>query len=354
MTASMHYPRDGQLREEHLVVDMHCHMVVPAAEDLARPHLPATPETAQRFQSADTRAVSKAMAAACRVQLVDVDVRLPDMDAAGIDVQVVSPAPGHYCYWAEEDLGREIARTVNDGLAAAVARHPDRMIALGTVPMQSSRVAIEELRRCMRDLGMRGVELSTNIAGRELADARFRPFLAAAEELGAVLFLHPTGFTQGDRLAAYHLNNVVGNPLDTTVALSHLIYSGVLDLHPDLKICVAHGGGMMPAYAGRFDHAYRVRHDCNAHCQHEPSHYLRKMYFDTVVFDPDQLAWLAKKYGASQLLLGTDYPYDMAETSPLRLLDQAGLSDADRSAISGGNAQRLFGLASSARVQPSL
>lgn len=320
-------------------------MVVPAAEALARAHAPAAPETAQRFQSAETREVSRTMAAGCRVQLTEPEARLKDMDAMGVDVQVISPAPGHYAYWAEDDLARELSRTVNDSLAETAARFPSRMLALGTVPMQSPRLAIEELERCVGQLGMRGVEISTNIGGEELADPKFHPFLAAVQELGAILFLHPTGFTQGDRLAAYHLNNIIGNPLDTTVALAHLIYGGVLDTYPDLKICVAHGGGMMPAYAGRFDHAFHARSDCHAHCRHEPSHYLRRMFFDTVVFDPEQVESLVRRYGASQVLLGTDYPYDMGDGQPLGLLARTKLDPQARAAIAGGNAARLLGLA---------
>lgn len=326
-----------------LVVDMHCHMVVPAAEALARPRLPEEPETAQRYQSAETRQVSRAMAAACRVQLTDADARLADMDAMGVDVQVLSPAPGHYAYWADPELGRSLSRLVNDTLAEQAARHPSRMVALGTVPLQHPALAVEELHRCVQELGMRGVQISTNVAGAELADQRFHPFLAAAQELGAVLFLHPTGFTQGDRLSAHHLNNIIGNPLDTTVALAHLIYSGTLDRYDRLKLCVAHGGGMLPAYAGRFDHAHRVRSDC-MHCQHSPGHYLRRMFFDTVVFDPQQLEWLASRYGATQLVLGTDYPYDMGETAPLDLLARTGLLADERRAIAGLNAARLLGL----------
>lgn len=337
-------PQSRSSRGEYpLVIDMHCHMVVPEAEALARPHLPAEPETAQRYQSAETREVSRAMAAACRLQLTDVERRLADMDAMGIDIQVVSPAPGHYAYWAEPDLGRTLARTVNDALAREVARHPRRMLALGTVPLQAPELAVLELKRCMQDLGMKGVEISTNVAGIELADPRFHPFLEAAQDLGALLFLHPTGFTQGDRLAASHLNNIVGNPLDTTVALSHLIFSGTLDRVPGLKLCIAHGGGFLPSYAGRFDHAHRLRSDCR-HCRHPPSHYLRRMYFDTVVFEPDQLEALARRYGAGQLLLGTDYPYDMGEPDPLQLLGRSGLTPDERQSIAGTNAARLLGL----------
>jgi len=327
-----------------VTIDMHCHMIVPAAEELARPHRPAEPDVAQRFQSAQTGRISAAMAAACRTQLLDIGNRIPDMDAAGIDIQVISPAPGHYAYWAGDELGREIARTVNDGLADVAASHPKRVRALGTVPMQSPDLAVEELRRCVRKLGMAGVEISTNVRGEELSHPRFRPFFHAAQELGALLFMHPSGFTHGDRLAAYHLNNVIGNPLDSTVALAHMIFGGVLDCYPGLKLCVAHGGGMLPSYAGRFDHAFHARADCREHCKHPPSYYLRKMYFDTVVFDPDQLEWLVRKYGASQILLGTDYPYDMAEPRPLELLQRAKLTETERADIAGLNAANLLGI----------
>jgi aminocarboxymuconate-semialdehyde decarboxylase len=188
------------------------------------------------------------------------------------------------------------------------------------------------------------VEISTHVGDSELADPKFRPFFAAAEELGAVVFLHPTGFTQGQRLANYHLNNVIGNPLDTTVALAHLIYGGVLDAHPGLKLCVAHGGGTIAAYPGRFDHAWRERHDCSAHCSHEPSHYLRRMFFDTIVYDPVQLRALADQWGARQLVLGTDYPYDMAEPDPVGLVHRAALGAEDTAGVLGGNAARLLGL----------
>lgn len=343
-TASSMVPRSARERCGPLVVDLHCHMIVEAAERLAGPHKPVLPEPAQRFASAATRAASAAMTAAIHTEIRTTDLRLKDMDEAGIDIQVISPAPGHYCYWATEELGRELSRTVNDALAEAAAAHPGRLLALGTVPLQSPLAAVDELHRCVRDLGMRGVELSTNVGGIELADARFRPFFAAAEELGAVLFLHPTGFTQGERLSAYHLNNVIGNPLDTTLALSHLIYGGVLDRHPGLKLCVAHGGGMMAAYPGRFDHAWRTRVDCHAHCRHEPSHYLRQMYFDTLVHDPLQLKHLAQRWGSSQIVMGTDYPYDMGDTDPVDFVHRSGLSKAETAQVLGLNAARLLGL----------
>jgi aminocarboxymuconate-semialdehyde decarboxylase len=331
------------LKDRPLVVDFHCHMVVPAAEALAKPHQPAVPEPAHRYSSSETRKVNLAMLERIRQQLTSVERRLDDMDAAGIDIQVLSPSPGHYCYWAEEELAHEIARSVNDALCEVAASNNNRMVALGTLPMQSPRLAVQELRRCVQELGMRGVEISTNVEGTELADPRFEPVLAAAEELGAIVFLHPAGFTQGQRLADFHLNNVIGNPLETTVALSHLIFGGSLDRMPGLKLVLAHGGGTLGAYSGRFDHAHHSRMDC-AHCKRPPSHYLRQMYFDSVVFDPAELQHLVGKFGADHLLAGTDYPYDMAEPDLLGFIDRSGLSADDAAAVLGRNAAQLLGL----------
>lgn len=331
-------PRERQ----SVVIDMHCHMLVPEAEQAARPHQPAVPDSAQRYASPESRQVSIDMLGRIRERITDVRRRLSEMDAAGVDIQVLSPSPS-YCYWADEELGRELSRTVNNRLAEVVQSHPGRFMALGMVPLQWPQLAVEELRRCMRELGMRGVEISSNVNGQELADPKFHPFFAAAEELGAVVFVHPSGFSQGERLASYHLNNLIGNPLDSTVALAHLIFSGTLDKFPGLKLLIAHGGSMLPAYSGRFDHAWHARGDCR-HCQHPPSHYLRRTYFDTVVFDPDQLRYLASKHGASQLIAGTDYPYDMEETQLVDFVHRAGLNEADTQAILGLNAARLLGI----------
>ena len=326
-----------------LVIDMHCHMLVAQAEAAAQPHRPKVPEPTQRFSSPESRQVSGEMLARIRERITGVARRLAEMDAAGIDIQVISPAPNHYCYWADEELGLALARSVNDHLAGVAASHPERLMAFATVPMQSPRSAVAELQRCVRELGMRGVEISSNVNGEELADPRFHPFFAAAEELGVVVFIHPSGFTGGERLSHYHLNNVIGNPLDTTVALSHLIFSGTLDRFSGLKLLLAHGGGWMPAYSGRFDHAHHARGDCR-HCQHPPSHYLRRTFFDTVVFDPEQLRYLVRRFGASQLLAGTDFPYDMEEGELIDFVHRAGLTETETWDILGMNAARLLGI----------
>lgn len=330
-------------RVESLVVDIHCHMLVPEADELAQPHRPDLAESSQRFASPQSRRVSAELMGRIRARMTSVQQRLADMDAMGIDVQVVSPAPSHYCYWAEEELARSLSRMVNDRLAEVAHTHPNRFVAFGTVPLQSPAAAIEEMRRCVAALDMRGFEIGTNVAGQELADPKFESFFAAAQDLGVVLFMHPSGFTEGARLSGFHLNNLIGNPLDSTVAISQLIFRGVLDHYPALKLVVAHGGGTMPAYSGRFDHAYHARADCRC-CEHPPSHYLQKMFFDTVVFEPSQLEYLVQRFGAGQLLAGTDYPYDMCEAELVDFVHRTQLQDDELKAILGLNAARLLGL----------
>jgi aminocarboxymuconate-semialdehyde decarboxylase len=196
----------------------------------------------------------------------------------------------------------------------------------------------------VRSLGLKGFELGTNVAGADLDDPRFAPVFAAAEELGALIFLHPMGFTHGERLTQHYLNNVIGNPLETTIAVSHLIFGGVLDRHPGLKICLAHGGGYLAAYSGRMDHAYRERSDCRG-CRRMPSEYLRDLHYDTVVFDRDQLEYLVARYGPDRILLGSDHPFDMGDPDPVGIVAALrNLDPDDLSKILGGNAARLLSL----------
>jgi len=219
----------------------------------------------------------------------------------------------------------------------------DRLIGMGTVPLQNVEMAVAEMKRCVRELDLRGIEISSNVNGKDFHAEEFRPFFAAAEELGILLFLHPLGFTHANRMSEYYFNNLIGNPLESTLAIGHLIFGGVLDRFPGLKICVAHGGGYMPGYWGRMDHGWRARGDCSEHCQHVPSSYLRKLWLDTLVFDPDQLDSLVRTHGADKLCLGTDYPFDMSEPDPVGF--HARLDDADQAKILGQNAADLLGLA---------
>ncbi len=325
------------------IVDIHCHMSVPEAAALMKPLFRPEMEPALGFNSPASIEVNHRQHAAIAPLLATAEAKLADMDRLGVDVQVLSPAPAQYYYWAEPEPARQAARMINDRIAETVTGHPDRFAGLGTVPMQEPGMAVAELRRCMGELGLKGVEISTSVSGAELSEERFRPFFAAAEELSAFVFMHPMGFSHGERLNQHYLNNVIGNPLDTTVAVSHLIFGGVLDAHPGLRICLAHGGAYLAAYSGRMDHAYRTRSDCRC-CRRLPSSYLKDLWYDTVVFDPDQLRTLVARYGAERILMGSDYPFDMGDPDPVGFVRSAGLGEATEDMILGGNAIALLGL----------
>lgn len=329
-----------------LTIDMHCHAQVLAAEDLVKDVFSIDLEPFIAFASEASREVNRQQMDVILPKMTSVDLRLEEMDRMGVDMQVVAPSPFQYCYWTEPELGREVARTVNDGLAEMAASNPERLVALGSVPLQAPDLAVAELDRCVKELGMKGVEISTNVAGKELTRSGLDRFFARAEELDVVIFIHPHGFTDARRLSDHYFNNVIGNPMDSTIAVSHLIFDGVLERYPGLKICVAHGGGFLAAYSARMDHAYHARSDCRREISAPPTTYLRKLYFDTVVFSADQLSYLIEQYGADHIVLGTDFPYDMGESDPVGHVGRVdGLSEADRAAIQGGNAARLLKLA---------
>ncbi len=332
-------------RTRTLTVDLHCHMYVPSAADAVAGAFDMETDGLHRFSNDATRQVNARQAETIHEQLTNVERRLADMDRMGVDVQAVSPVPLQYYHALPPDLGRTATRLINDEIADVASAHPDRFVGLGGLPMQDPQMAVAELERVMGDLGFKGIELCTNVNGEELSDERFRSVFARAEELGALIFLHPNGFSDGARLSDHYFINVIGNPLDSTVAVSHLIFGGVLDRFPGLKICVAHGGGFLPAYSGRFDHAHAAREDCRRCIEKPPGHYLRRLYFDTVVFTEHQLEYLAGLYGSDKLVLGTDYPFDMGMVDPVGFVEgAAALTDADKEAIVGGNAARLLGI----------
>ena len=328
-----------------LTVDIHCHVMSKRANEFMADVIGEPNMDFANFGSQATRDANAQQFKEISPKLTDVQVRLADMDKMGIDIQAISPSPAHYYYAAEPERGRDAARMVNDDLAEIVGNHPDRFVAMGTVPLQNTEMAIAEMERCVREMDMRGIEVSTNVNGAELADKRLDPFWARAEELGIVIFLHPAGFSDRDRFFDHHLNNVIGNPLDTTTALSHLIFEGTLERYPGLKICAAHGGGFIGAYSARWDHAYHARADCRQHISSPPTSFLKNLYFDTMVFEPDQLKYLIDKWGADHIVLGTDYPFDMGYYEPLSLIESVnGISDDDKAALGGLNAAKLLNI----------
>ena len=327
------------------VVDVHCHYLNPVVNQKTAHLNAAQYDPTVIFANDLTNETNVKQMKDRAPKLMGIDVRLKDMDRMGVDIQAVAPAPYHYFYFTEPAYGAELAREVNEGIANVVAQHPDRFVGMGSVPLQNAELAVKELEYCVKKLGLRGVEINTNVNGLNLTDPSLglEKFFAKANELGIVIFMHPLGYTQGDRLRNHYFNNVIGNPLETTVAVSHLIFDGVVARHPKIKFLAAHGGGFLAHYWARMDHAWRARPDTRTVIKKKPSSYLEKFYFDSITFDPRMLKQLIDRYGADHVMLGTDYPYDMGEDDPRGLIAGVNrLSAADRHLIEGGNAMKLF------------
>jgi aminocarboxymuconate-semialdehyde decarboxylase len=327
------------------VIDTHAHLLVPEANALAGGHPREAADAAAELASFSAPSVAANQAQLRRVwpQLTAVERRLADLDAVGVDVQVVGPMPMHR-YWAEPVLAARLTALTNEAVAAHCAAGAGRLYGLGTLPLQHPDLAVRALERAMSELGLKGVSVSTNVDGRELADAAFEPVWEAAAGLGAVVFIHPWGCSLGGRLGAHFLGNTFGQPAETALALSHLIFAGTLDRHPGLRLLAAHGGGFLPTYIGRSDHAWSQRADARG-CARPPSSYLRRIWYDALVYTPQALRHLVEVAGSDKVVLGTDYPFDMGVTDPVERATAAGLPAADLTAILSGNAATLFGLA---------
>ncbi len=343
--ARKHGTPGRQQRPKSTTIDAHCHIAVPRVGEIVTPHLKQSTDPLVAQSAPETQALMAKQAADIRTRIGTTDERFAAMDEMGVDVQLVSPAPPQIFYNLPLEIGVQAARALNDGIAEYVGRHKDRLLALGGVPMQDGKEAAKELERAVKQLGFKGVEILTNVNGKELSDPAFAPFWKKAEELRALVMIHPTGFTQPQRFGRFYFNNVIGNPLDTTMALHYLIFDGVLERHPDLKIFAMHGGGYLGAYHGRIDHAWGARSDSHGNLPHPPTHYLKKVYVDTVVFTPEQLEALVKVFGVDHVLMGTDYPFDMLEHDPIGHINSVASFDAStRAALAGGNLKKLLGL----------
>ncbi|WP_037851272.1 amidohydrolase family protein [Streptomyces sp. NRRL S-340] len=324
-------------------VDVHAHVLLPEVEALVSglPGLAQAKALDARRNGPAALAVSGPMVRERLPRLTDPAVRLAAMDAQGVDVQLVSPSPSHYHYWAGEGTAEKVYRLANEATAAHCSAAPGRLRGLGLVPLQHPDHTVRALDHALGQ-GLLGVEISSHAPGRELSDPAYEPFWTRAEETGAIVFLHPFGCTLDERLDRWYLSNTVGQPVENAVALSHLIFSGVLDRHPDLTLIAAHGGGYLPTHIGRCDHAWSVRPDAGAGCAHPPGSYLERLYFDSLVHDPHALRELVRAAGAGRVLLGSDFPFDMGTEDPVGALRAAGLPDADFHAVRGGNASALL------------
>jgi len=331
-------------RPKSTTIDMHAHVAIPRASEIAGPHLDLSTVPLGRFSTDETKALMAKQEADIRDGMRATDARFKTMDNMGVDMQLVCPAPPQIYYTVPLEIGVQANHIINDGIAEYVGKHPDRLVALGGVPMQDGNEAAKELERCMKVLKFKGAEVLTNVGGKELSDPAFAPFWKKAEELGALVLIHPNGFTHAERFTRFYFNNVIGNPLETTVALHYLIFDGVLERHPNLKILAVHGGGFLGGYSGRIDHAWGARSDSHASLPKPPTEYLKKVFFDTVVFTPIQLEALVKTFGADHVVLGSDFPFDMADFDPIEHVVSTGFDASTTAAIAGGNAKRILGL----------
>jgi aminocarboxymuconate-semialdehyde decarboxylase len=274
----------------------------------------------------------------------DPQAKLEAMDRKRIDVSVISPAPPMFYYWADADLALKVAGLVNDGVADMVAYDPARLRGMASVPMQHPDAAVAELERVVREYGFKAIEIGTSIEGAQLAEGRFRPLLRRAAELGVFVFAHPYYVGAKTGLECYYLTNLIGNPLDTATCVANLMFSGVLDELPELKILLAHGGGFAPYQIGRLAHGHKVRKETRAASASDPKALLRRFYFDSLVFEPRALRYLIDLVGADHIALGTDAPFDMADEHPLATLDAVpGISPTEHHEICCGTALRLLG-----------
>jgi len=327
-----------------LRVDIHCHYLNTDAAARVADRDPGQYEPTVKFSNALTRETNVTQMKDRAPKLTSIELRLKDMDRMGIDVQAVSPAPNQTYYWTDPGEGAQLARMVNERIAGIAAERPERFVGLGTVPLQDADLAVSELEYCVKKLGLRGVEINPSVNGFDLSDPRLSldRFFAKVQDLDVIVFMHPIGFTQGERLLDHYFNNVIGNPLETTVAASHLIFDGVLERFPKLKIVLPHAGGYLAHYWARMDHAWRARPDCRTVIRKKPSSYLEKFYFDTITFDRGMLGHLVERFGADHVVLGTDYPYDMGMEHPVEFIDGVKLSKIQKDQIMGGNAARLL------------
>ena len=278
--------------------------------------------------------------------------RIRVMDEQGIDVEALSI--NQYWYKAEREVAQKVIAIQNEKLAEACAANPDRFVAFASVALQHPDLAAEQLEAGLKQYGLRGAGIGGSVNGEEISDPKFHPFWAKAEQLGVLVFIHPQGTGVAvdlqNRLKGNGLlDNVIGNPLETTVALSHLIFEGTLDRFPGLKICAAHGGGFLPSYAGRSDQGCNVFPDrCpgpkDGALKKKPTEYLKQMYYDNIIFSPEAMRHIIAEVGASQIVVGTDYPYPWTKTAVDLVMSTPGLSDADRAAILGGTAAKLLGI----------
>jgi aminocarboxymuconate-semialdehyde decarboxylase len=329
-------------------IDIHTHVEFAGTFDILKKRY-SEEEIFERFAVSATgrrsAELNRGIVTAIRDALRDPQKKIRDMDATGIAFSVLSSTPFAFFYEVEDDLAIALAQFQNDQIAEMVKKHPDRFAAMATLPLQVPGEALKELKRATKDLGLRGVEIGSHVAKRELGDEAFWPVYEALQELDMPIFIHPHHVAGLDRLQEYYLNNLIGNPLDTTIAAANLIFGGALEKYPRLKIILAHAGGQFPYIIGRMEHGYKVRPECKDRVHQSPMAFFKNFYFDIITHNPDALRYLISLAGSDHVLLGSDYPYDMGDLNPVQTLTQlTGVKAKDRQKILRENAIALYGL----------
>ena len=327
------------------VIDAHTHLFVEESEVLAAQIRLKYPSNAgMDFQGIESRKVNREKFSDIRKGLMDVKTKLTDMDRMGVDIAVLSASPMSYYAWAEGEDARRLSRLQNEAMSEITSKYPDRFIALATIPLQDVNLGIEELTYAMETLGHKGVMVQTNFRGRDLDHPIFEPFYDLLETLGVPLFLHPNDVAGFERCQDYYLTNLIGNPLETTIAVSRMLLGGVFERYPRLKVCLVHGGGQFPYIKGRLDHGYRERPEVRKRATKEPSAYLGQIWFDTTTHWDPALRFLIQEFGADHVYLGSDYPFDMADRNCVERVRRIGLSREAGEKILGRNMAALLRL----------
>ncbi|MDB5565418.1 MAG: amidohydrolase [Tardiphaga sp.] len=327
------------------IIDMHTHAISKRVEPLVAGHYDPMDNPYRRDMSPESRDTDAEQGKLLPRLMLDVAARREMMQRMGVDFQIIAPAPAQQHYWANEDLQVALSRVQNEDIAALVAEDPAHFAGMGTLPMRFPVRAIEEAVHAVETLGLRGFQIDTRVENLELSDATFDPLYARLAKLRVPLFVHPLGFSHGQRLAPFFMVNSLGQPVEEAIAISHFIMGGVLDRHPDLDVVIAHGGGFLPFYAGRMDHAWKVRPEVRRLTAEAPSTYLKRLWFDTCVFSTDLIETLVGVAGADRVMMGSDYPFDMGDEDPVGQVNKTNLSDADKQKLLYGNAGRLFRIA---------
>jgi aminocarboxymuconate-semialdehyde decarboxylase len=327
-----------------IAIDIHAHMMDPEVYAVTVAHSAFGKSTNDPALSPEARKKAQERSDFVCAKMADAKERIAEMDKMGVDIQVLSASLVHQCtYWAEAEESLRLERKLNDRVAEMVATNPGRLIGLGTVPLHAPALAAREAERCMSELRLRGFNISTAARDMEIGDRRLWPFWEKAAEHNAVVYIHPAG-NPSPRFQKHFLWNSVGQNFEEAMAIASLMYEGVLETFPNVKICISHGGGYMPLCMGRVSRNYVEKPATRVNMRKSPDEYLRQLYYDSCVYDHAVLRNLVERVGATQVILGSDYP--VGEWKPIEFVRSApGISDADKEKIIGLNAAQMFGVA---------